>query len=70
MNDLWLVNDGCRDVTCPICLKKFGVEWSTEYGDPVQGYSEVYFPCCQKSIIVEVDITVTYSPRLNRPADL
>ena len=35
-------------ITCPHCKTKFGVEWDTEYGNPIIGEHEVDCLKCGK----------------------
>ena len=50
------------DIECPHCNKKWDVEWDTEYGDPLRGYSQTV-ECidCRKKFSFTVEVTTTYT---------
>lgn len=48
------------EVVCPRCFRKYGVRWSTEYGDPYDGEYLVACDCGQKFRLI-VNIVVVYT---------
>lgn len=62
-------SDPSSALRCPQCKKGWSPEWSTEYRDPVICDTMVYFPCCDKSFRIFVDVVVTYSPIVNEDSN-
>ena len=54
---------GSHGFECPYCHQTLRVEsWDTEYGDPLEGQSWVFCPCCDKGFAIDVCVSVHITP--------
>jgi len=60
--------DTTGDLTCSRCLKRYTVQWTTEYGDAQVGIHDHKTPCCNMNITFEVSIHYTQYPQAETAA--
>ena len=53
---LFYLNYDGNDIKCPHCQKEFGIEWTTEYGDPCVGENSTECLECKKEFNFQTSI--------------
>ena len=50
-------------LVCPHCDSQLSIDWTTEYGNPLEGDHYAQCPTCDNQFIFSVETTTIYTPR-------